>query len=223
MLLIVDERIQPRIRTIAVMMWAEASRPGSPYGIWEDPTYPDPAGSKPRLLDASDELALEPSLMVAHGALTSISIDSGAAGTGAGDLRSVGPVRLLDPYTIIASGVGMADIGATSSFFWSFADDAGGHSWNEYATIQVPYSPFFLSSTDVTISKHSEAIREGAEDFEYLVMLRGLTAALDRSVLETAIGHVLEAPGVADFEWVSDKDRTLAERTRLVLADALDA
>ena len=236
MLLIVDEP-HSAAQDDRIMMWAGAIKAAQPnIGIWEDPTYPDPAGSKPRLLDVSDELALERSLMVEHGATyVDFYRRRGQQGQALAIYGASGPARLLDPYTYYRLQAWVAaDIGATSSFFWSFADDAGGHSWNEYATIQAPYSPFFLSDTDVTISKHSEAIHEGTEDFEYLVMLRNLTAALDRSegstslsaargILETATGHVLEAPGVADFEWTSDKDRTLAERTRLALADALDA
>ena len=113
-------------------------------------------------------------------------------------------------------------------------DDAGGSSWNEYATTATLYSPFFLSSDSVTSSKHVEAIREGVEDFEYLAMLRdrvdelgrndpnhaGLSEA--RALLDNAVTLVLQAPGAADTQWVPDKDRSAADRVRLAVADLLD-
>jgi len=86
----------------------------------------------------------------------------------------------------------------------------------------------------VTISKHTEAIREGVEDFEYLAMLRDRVTLLSRTdpnraglsramaLLDSAAGTVLGASGATDMEWVSDKDRLSAERVRLAIADLLE-
>jgi hypothetical protein len=40
--------------------------------------------------------------------------------------------------------------------------------------------PFFLDATSVTPGKHMEAIREGIQDYEYLVMLRDRLAAAEK-------------------------------------------
>jgi len=143
-------------------------------------------------------------------------------------------VRPLDPYTYHRLQAWTAvSLDATGSQFWSFADDAGGRSWNEYATVNTPFSPFFLSATDVAISKHSEAIREGVEDVEYLFMLRHRTAAVRGvdptraglsdaiALVSTAAAQVLQAAGVNDFDWTMDKDRTAADAVRLQIAEML--
>jgi hypothetical protein len=86
----------------------------------------------------------------------------------------------------------------------------------------------------VTISKHTEAIREGVEDFEYLAMLRDRVTLLSRTdpnraglpraiaLLDSATATVLGASGATDMEWVSDKDRSAAERVRLAVANLLE-
>src|SRR5207249_4491781 len=87
---------------------------------------------------------------------------------------------LTDPYSYQRlQGWMCAAMGAASGFFWSFSDDAGNHSWNEYGTAKTLYSPFFLAADQVTTSKHAEAIREGVEDFEYLAMLRRRLQAIE--------------------------------------------
>jgi hypothetical protein len=90
------------------------------------------------------------------------------------------------------------------------------------------------TSDDGFRSRHSEAIREGVEDFEYLAMLRDRVtlfsrtdpnrAGLSRAIalLDSAAGTVLGAPGATDMEWLSDKDRLSAERVRLAIADLLE-
>jgi len=52
--------------------------------------------------------------------------------------------------------------------------------WNEYATAgRGPYCPYYLDDTSVTSGKWMEAIRESAQDFEYLTMLRDRIVALE--------------------------------------------
>jgi len=112
-----------------------------------------------------------------------------------------------------------ARLGATGSFFWSFSDDASGASWNEYRlpATQATFSPFFLSNTQVTVSKHSEAIREGMEDFEYLNALRA-TGDAAGTLFDTALSAVLQA---TDLQWTTSKDRTAADSMRMTIAGAL--
>ena len=236
MLLLVDE---PRSagQDERVVTWGRAIKAGEPgVRIWEDPTYADPAGSRPQLLDVSDILAMKRSLMLQQGGpYVDFFRQRRARGQALDVYGAAGAPRLLDPYTYYRLQAWVcADVGAGGSFFWSFVDDAGGSSWNEYATTATLYSPFFLSSDSVTSSKHVAAIREGVEDFEYLAMLRdrvdelgrndpnhaGLSEA--RALLDNAVTLVLQAPGAADMQWVPDKDRSAADRVRLAVADLLD-
>jgi Big-like domain-containing protein len=234
-LLLVDEPHLPA-QDDRVVAWANALKAAQPaIRIWEDPTYRDPAASAPQLLDVVDIVALKTWLMVQQGAsFADFYRQRGQQGQALSVYGASGPARLTDPYTYQRLQAWMAaDIGAESSFFWSFADDAGGHSWNEYATTKAPYSPLFLSDDRVTSSKHAEAIREGAEDFEYLAMLRRQVSlqAADSSrsgltelsaFLASATASVLQLPGATDVSWSVEKDRAAAERVRLAIASAID-
>ena len=236
MLLLVDE---PRAASQdgRVVIWARAIKAGDPgVRIWENPTYTDPAGSKPQLLDVSDILALKRSLIAQQGApYVDFYQQRRARGQTLDVFGAAGPARLLDPYTYYRLQAWVcAHVGASGSFFWSFVDDAGGSSWNEYGTTAATYDPLFLSVDAVTSSKHVEAIREGVEDFEYLAMLRDRVDELGRSdpnhaglseartLLENGVTLVLNAPGATEMQWVPDKDRSVAERVRLSVADLLD-
>ena len=87
----------------------------------------------------------------------------------------------------------------------------------------------------VTPGKHMEAIREGIEDFEYLLMLQQRLAALEtsgarrpaldraRAILKDAPSRVCDAPGVTQMTWTNIKDRTIADRMRAEILQALDA
>ena len=236
-LALVDEPHSPA-QDDRIVAWARAIKAAQPgVRIWENPTYLDPAASQPRLLDVADVLALKRRLMIEQGpSFVDFYRERGARGQELAIYGASGPARLVDPYTYHRlQAWACADIGAASSFFWSFSDDAVGRSWNEYATTKIPYSPFFLSRAQVTSSKHSEAIREGVEDFEYLVMLRQRVKALEQDdpnhpglrdaagLLEHALRTVLQSPGATDLQWPSDKDRSVAERMRLAVADAIEA
>ena len=236
MLLLVDEPHLPAQDDL-IVAWARAIKAAEPrVRIWENPTYPNPGSSPPRLLDATDLIGLKRALMLEHGApFVDFYRQRRARGQGLDVYGSSGSVRLLDPYTYHRLQAWVcADVGADGSFFWSFIDDAGGSSWNEYGALQALYSPFFLSDDEVTISKHSEAIREGVEDFEYLVMLRARVSELSRrdpnhaglaeagALVERAAATVLGAAGATDLEWTTDKDRSAADRVRLAVADMLD-
>ena len=71
--------------------------------------------------------------------------------------------------------------GASGSLFWSYGDNAGGNSWNEYSSAgDADYSPVFLSPTGIHSSKHWEATREGIQDYQYLAMLRNVVRIMER-------------------------------------------
>src|SRR5207249_7917303 len=112
-----------------VVTWGRAIKAGEPgVRIWEDPTYADPAGSRPQLLDVSDILAMKRSLMLQQGGLyVDFFRQRRARGQALDVYGAAGAPRLLDPYTYYRLQAWVcADVGAGGSFFWSFVDDAGG-------------------------------------------------------------------------------------------------
>ena len=234
-LLLVDEPHTPAQHNL-IVAWARAIKAAEPaVRLWENPTDPDPDRSRPASLDVVDVIALKTWLMRRQGAPF---VDFYRRRSRSGQLAvygASGPARLLDPYSYYRLQAWIcAELGATSSFFWSFADDGGGHSWNEYGTPNTVYSPLFLARNGVTPSKHTEAIREGMEDFEYLTMLAqrvavlargdpprpGLAAA--RELLSSAPATVLRSPGAEEERWLAAKDRSVADRVRLSIADAIE-
>lgn len=79
-----------------------------------------------------------------------------------------GPAKFGDPtrsfrlnawHTFKEGGTGMG--------FWSLGDiGKATSSWNEYSANANPFTPLFLSSSEVNSSVHFEALREGIEDYE---------------------------------------------------------
>jgi len=81
--------------------------------------------------------------------------------------------------------------------------------------------------------KHSEAIREGVQDYEYLVMLQDRIAQLKKAGkgganLAKAEQLLAEAPGRAlagvlpgSLEWKTPKDRSLMDQVRVEILHAL--
>jgi len=124
-------------------------------------------------------------------------------------------------------------VGGTGSFFWAFGDNSGASSFNEYFAKAGPYTPLFLDEKNVVAGKHMEAVRESAQDYEYFVMLK---AAIDRAkaagrsddamrraeaLLKTGAAEVLDAEGAAQLRWHEAKDRTVADRVRVKLLEAM--
>jgi hypothetical protein len=147
-----------------------------------------------------------------------------------------GPVRLLDPYAYHRLQAWSCwRHGAKGSYYWAFGDSGGGSSWNEFAANGTAFVPYFLDPTGPTPGKHMEAIREGVEDFEYLVMLRagiaaaetrgGRDPALERAkqLLAEAAPRVCDSPGAQALQWAEEKDRGVADRVRLEILEALAA
>ena len=78
-----------------------------------------------------------------------------------------------------------------------------------------------------------EAIREGVQDYEYLVMLReAITAAGARrdaaavraeKLLATACDRVLAGETRDNYRWDEEKDRSVADRVRIEVLETLVA
>ena len=146
-----------------------------------------------------------------------------------------GPARSFDPFSYyLMQEWHVFGMGGEGSCFWSFTDTGRVSCWNEYpAEGNGPYTPFYLDDTSVTGAKYMEAIREGIEDFEYLIMLRArieeLAAdgvpdqrlAAARELLATAVDRVMAMDREPSYRWDAPKDRAVQDRVRIEILDAL--
>jgi hypothetical protein len=148
-----------------------------------------------------------------------------------------GPARCFDPfsYYLVQAWHAFGE-GGTWMGFWAFSDNAGTSCWNEYvAPGNGPYCPLYLDAESVTPAKYMEAIGEGIQDYEYLVMLRERVAAAKRAgkasdavaraerLLGGAVGRVLAGENGTNYRWDEAKDRGVADRVRREVLEALVA
>jgi hypothetical protein len=147
-----------------------------------------------------------------------------------------GPARKLDPFSCsLLQQWHCFAIGANWTTFWSASDVGGADVWNEYGTQGGgPFAPLYLDSTGITGAKYMEAIREGVQDYEYLIMLRdaialagdggnGLPVARARALLDTACDRVLAGETRDHYRWYEEKDRGVADRVRTEILEGLTA
>ncbi|NCP29774.1 MAG: hypothetical protein GW867_07115 [Armatimonadetes bacterium] len=146
-----------------------------------------------------------------------------------------GPARRFDPFSYyLLQEWHCFTIGGKWAQFWSFGDTSGADVWNEYATDGPgPFTPLDLDDAGVTGSKYMEAIREGAEDFEYLIMLRDRVAAAGQTVspaltrakelLATASDRAQAGETRDNYTWDQEKDRGVTDTLRTEVLEALVA
>lgn len=244
LLLLVDEPSTPQ-QDQRILAYADAIHSaGTGIRIWEDPIHRDPGQAIAAAMSACDVLCPNRATFLASAAYRDYFIawhGLRIAGKELNFYSCLGPARLLDPYAYDRLQAWSCwKYGATGEQFWSFGDTGGGSSWNEYAAQRTAYLPFFLDGTSITTGKHMEAIREGLEDYEYLVMLWNAVqdaastdparaqvspALLDRArqLLATAAERVCDAPGADQLRWSAPKDRTIADQIRLDILQTLSA
>ena len=154
-----------------------------------------------------------------------------------------GPSRTFDPVFYHRAQAWRAwSLGAKGSFFWALGCGGGiGDSWRPFDQPGTEYSPFFVSPDDAMAAKQSEAVKEGAEDYEYLALLAEKAAKLKKEGKDvSAIERLLaEAPervlGDAAFtvshgrkgndpryDWDFPNPRGNADKVRLEILDALE-
>ncbi len=173
MVLLVDEPYEAAMDTV-ITAWAKAIHAsGAGVRVWEDPTYNDMGKATPEMVSECDVLCPNRPLFHAAGeAYRSFFAEQRAKGKALEFYSCSGPMRQLDPYSYCRlQGWDCWRYGAVSSYFWAFADAAGSSSWNEYPQPRASFTPLFIDADTVVAGKHLEAMREGVEDYEYLVML----------------------------------------------------
>ena len=221
-----------------IVAWAQAIRATTDeIVIWEDPCHLDPQKqADPALWEVCDVLC--PNIGIYHrgGAAAAAFYES---------LRGEGKTlwfyvcsggKLGDPYSYYRLQMWTCwKAGATGSGYWAFGDTGGADSeWNGYAAKGSSFSPVYIDETSVTDAKHWEGVREGIEDYEYLVMLRDRLRALREAGVRSdrieAAGRLLrEAPGrvVSGYDagamaWKTAKDRSIADSVRVEVLHALE-
>jgi hypothetical protein len=236
-LLLVDEPTRPEQDEV-ILAWARVIQKAEPEVlVWEDPCHADPAGANQEMMAACDVLCPNrPAFLAAAQDYRDYYVRQREAGRELAFYSCSGPVRLLDPYSYHRlQHWSCWRYGARSSFYWAFGDSGSGSSWNEYASPGGPYTPLYLDATSVTAGKHLEAIREGIEDYEYLVLLQQRIGELEQAgqtspalepakkLLDTAASRVLDAPGADRLLWKDEKDRNVADQVRVEILETLAA
>lgn len=219
-----------------LLAWARAIQAAEPdVVVWEDPTYADPAAAPAELFTVCDVLCPNRPMWLQRGqAFADFYRQQQQVGRALQFYSCSGPAKLLDPYSYHRLQAWHSwQVGGNGSFFWAFGDSGGASSWNEYFAKSGPYTPLFLDSESVTAGKHMESIRESAQDYEYLVMLReavrqseaagrnDATLRHARELVQNAAARVLDAEGAKDLKWHEPKDRGTADRVRSEILDVL--
>ena len=205
--------------------------------LFEDPTYRDPRQAKAQMMDLAAVLCPNrPMFLTSSQAFRDFYIERGRGRNQLAFYSCSGPSRLLDPYEYYRLQAWSCwQYGGNGSYFWAFGDTGGCSCWNEYLAERNGYTPFFLDARSVTPGKQFEAVREGIQDYQYLVMLRDAvsrtaelnvdseTLARARQLLAGAADRVCNTKTATAFSWHQDKDRTVADRVRREILEMLAA
>lgn len=211
---ILDEPHTPE-QSRTVVLWSEAIHAFVPgLKVFVDPSYKDVSKLPPELLAAADVLCPSRSLFSKDGrqaAWTALLAQKPAMElflyTCWEESRSLDPVfyyreQFWDAFRM----------GATGSFFWQFGNGGGpAGSLAVFGQNRKECSPYFAGATveDVMPGKQSEAIREGAEDYELLSMMRDAAKPLKAKggeaaeIAEKVERFLADAPTRAMGEWKS--------------------
>ncbi len=219
-----------------IIAYARVLRKAAPeVVIWEDPTWREPWKARPELFELSDVLCPNLPMLIAEGErFAEFYSRQREAGKTLWFYSCSGPGKLLDPYSYHRLQHWFCwKYQAEGSGFWAFGDSNGASSWNEYLARIGAYTPMFLDESSVTAGKHMEAIREGVEDYEYLVMLRGLVGRLKgqgksgpaisraEALLDDVADRVVGGQRPAKLKWSEPKDRSVADKARIQVLRAM--
>lgn len=228
-ILIADEPYETSSAAKVILHYAKNMRAaGAGFRIWTDPTYSAPEKAGPEhqeMMESLDVICPNRTIfLAAKQPHRDYYLQLANKGIGLEFYSCDGPARLNGSYSYYRlQAWDCWKYGAKASHFWAFSDGGGMSSWNEYASSKSSYAPFFLDAVSVTAGKQMEAIREGVEDYEYLVILqnavnKAVKAGIQNEVVES--GKKLLVDGVNSV-CDNPKDRTLADKTRMKILDAI--
>jgi hypothetical protein len=235
-LLLYDEPSTPEGYEI-IKTWAMAINAAQPrVTLFEDPTSRDPAEVDPAVWPELDILCPNlPMWLSGPPSFGEFFVAQQKAGRELWYYSCSGPSKLLDPITYHRSQFWYnIKYGGRGSFYWAFGDEGGGDSFNAYMQKRAQYSPLFVSPDSVTDAKHMAGIREGAQDYEYFMMLRSRIAELERKgctspLLGQARKLAVEGPDRVmanitseNLAWSAPKDRGVMDEVRVQVLNLLE-
>ena len=200
-----------------------------------DPQFQTEDGSYLPMMAEMDELVPNRLLWHQHSDwFPKLFLGQRKQGRSLGFYNCAGPARSFDPYAYyLLQAWHTFQVGGVSSGYWAFSDTRGADPWNDYsASSKGSFCPMYLLESSIVTDKRMEAIREGSQDYEYLVMLRERIEAQEVSgksnsalthaqkVLAGACDHVLADFGSAQYRWDEPADRTRVDRVRLEILKA---
>jgi hypothetical protein len=221
-----------------IVNWANAMEAAAPEIVtWEDP-QPTEANDPPAMFAAVDTLCpFRAPYLDREQWYRDLFLDAQKAGKELWFYNAAGPARTFDPFSfyLVQEWHAFA-IGGKGSHYWAFGDNGRVSCWNEYpAQGAGPYCPSYIDDTSVTTSKYMEAIREGTQDYEYLVMLQARIAELEKKgvkspALAAAKKLLVEGPQRvmagekgANYRWDEEKNRAVQDEVRIEILKALVA
>jgi hypothetical protein len=237
-LLLVDEPNTPEEDQLIIQYGRAIKEAQAKVVIWEDVYWREPWRANPDLYRVCDVLCPQMSVWIDQGQrFADFYVSQRQAGKELWFYSCSGASRLLDPYSYYLMQEWLCwKYQAQGSAFWAFGDSNSASSWNEYISRSGASTPVFLDAESVTAGKHMEAIREGVQDYEYLVMLRDRMAELKSRGVQngalTAAGQLMNAgvervTGIMTssklVRWSEAKDRTVADQVRQQVLEALVA
>ena len=237
LLLLVDEPLSPEQDEV-VIHWARAiGAAQSDVVIWEDPCHIDPLASNPEMYPECTVLSPTATRFVGSPqSYRDFFVAQQEAGRELWFYSCVNG-KHLDPITYHRGQFWLAaKYGAKGSCYWAFGDEGGaGSSYKAYTSPGHMFSPLFLDANGITDGKHMEAIREGAEDYEYFAMLRRRVAEVEatgrtgaalsaaKELLDTGTDRVVADITIENLDWKIPKDRGIMDQVRVEVLEALDA
>ena len=97
------------------------------------------------------------------------------------------------------------------------------------------FTTWYFIGNDIHVSRQTEAILEGREDFEYMLLLKNLLPALKKSnpalakegekLLASIKAEILGELGRNDQDlslWIEKKDRSIADRQKAKIWDFME-
>ncbi|MDD2711142.1 MAG: hypothetical protein PHV34_24455 [Verrucomicrobiae bacterium] len=150
---------------------------------------------------------------------------------------SFGPSHLFDPYYYHrlqawhcwrAGAVGMAFWD-----YWNYYKEKNCTAWNEFVTTQETFGVSYTTENSVISSKHWEAVREGIEDYEYLLMLSTRIEELKKKgippeslreaeqLIESLPSKVAGKYDKKMVRWTTPRNRSEADQARMSILKAL--
>ena len=210
-LLLVDEPYE-NAQDAVILAWAKSIRAANTgLQIWEDPTYRDMSLANQDMVASCHVLCPNRQIFESEGApYQEYFAARQREGIRLEFYSCSGPARMLDAYAYYRLQPWLCwKWNADASYYWAFGDNGKYSTWNEYLGARPAYTPLFIEETTVTAAKEMEAIREGIEDFEYLVMLRqAVNDATARGVTATALSPRALLTGAALVSWKVVRDRS---------------